>query len=208
MKISAKQGREDKVHIYIENEYKLTVDAEYWYLSPWHNKKEIDEDEYEIMEAEIEKRRAFKNGVALCMSRIHSKSEIETKLNRKFSKEASNYAANKCEEIGIVNDEDFAKLYAEELLARKGMGISRVRLELKRKGISSDIISSTLEEIEVDEKQQIKDLLERKYFRRLSDEKSRNSTFNALVRLGYSYSDIKYALEEFIEENEIFDIEE
>lgn len=208
MKISVKQGREDKIHIYVDDEYKLTVDAEYWYLSPWHNKKEIDEDEYEIMEAEIEKRRAFKNGVALCMSRLHSKGEIETKLNRKFSKEASNYAANKCEEIGIVNDEDFARLYAEELLERKGMGISRVRLELKRKGISSDIISSTLEEIEVDEKQQIKDLLERKYFRRLSDEKGRKSTFNALVRLGYSYSDIKYALEEFIEENEIFDIEE
>lgn len=37
-------------------------------------------------------------------------------------------------------------------------------------------------------------LIERKYMRYLSDEKGINKTINALVRLGYSYREIKDAL--------------
>lgn len=203
MKLTFKSGREDKVHIYIDGEYKLTVDAEYWYLSKYHTLKEIDDQTYEEMAVEIEKRRAFQKGVALSFSRLHSKYEIYQKLLRSFSKDSAQYAADKCEEIGVVNDRDFAELYANELQNRKGMGVSRIKLELKRKGISSDIADEVVDCLESDEKQQIKDLIERKYHRRLVDEKGKRSAFNALVRLGYSYGDVKNAIEEFLEENEM-----
>lgn len=203
MKLSVKSGREDKVHIFIDSEYNLTVDAEYWYLSKYHTLSEIDDETYEEMEQEIEKRRAFKKGLSLSSSRLHSKYEIYQKLLRNFSKEASEYAADKCEEIGVINDRDFAELYASELLERKGMGISRIRLELRRKGVPNDISQEIIDSLECDENQQIKNLIEKKYFRRLADEKGRRSVFNALVRLGYSYGDVKSAIEEYLEENEI-----
>ena len=203
MKLSVKSGRDDKVHIFIDSEYRLTVDAEYWYLSEYHLLKDIDEETYEKMESDIEKRRAFKKAASLSASRLHSKYEVYQKLIRNFSKGASEYAADKCEEIGLVNDRDFAEAYAKELQQRKGMGVSRIKLEMRRKGISSDVVEDVLESFDCDETQQIKDLIERKYFRRLSDEKGRRSVFNALVRLGYSYGDAKRAIEEFLEENEI-----
>ena len=203
MKLSVKSGRENKVHIHINGEYKLTVDAEFWYLSQWHNLKEIDEEQYEEMSEQVEKRRAFKNAFDLCMTRLHSKGEIVQKLSRKFSRIAAEYAAEKCEEIGVLNDRDFALLYSKELLNRKGMGISRIKLELRRKGIGSDIIEDVLSEIEVDETEQIKNLIERKYFRKISDEKGRRSVFNALIRLGYSYRDVKTAMREYACEDEL-----
>lgn len=203
MKLSFKGGRENKVHIYVDGEYKLTVDAEFWYLSQWHNLKEIDQEQYEEMSEQIEQRRAFKNAFDLCMTRLHSKGEIVQKLGRKFSRSAAEYAADKCEEIGVLNDRDFALLYSKELLNRKGMGVSRIKLELRRKGVESDIIDEVLSEIEVDETQQIKDLIERKYYRKISDEKGRKSVFNALVRLGYSYGDIKIAMREYACEDDL-----
>lgn len=203
MRLTVKSGREDKVHIYIDSEYRLTVDAEFWYLSEYHLLKDIDEETYEKMESEIEKRRAFKKAASLSASRLHSKYELYQKLIRNFSKEASEYAADRCEEIGLVDDRSFAEAYAKELLQRKGMGMSRIKLEMRRKGISPDIAQEVSESFECDEIQQIKDLIERKYFRRLSDEKGKRSVFNALIRLGYSYGDAKTAIEEFLEENEI-----
>lgn len=203
MKLSVKSGREDKIHIFIDSVYKLTVDAEYWYLSKYHTLKEIDEPTYEEMEREIEKRRAFKKGMALSSSRLHSQYELYRKLLKSFPKEYASYAAEKCAQIGLVNDRDYAELFANELLSRKGMGVSRIKLELKRKGIDSDIIQEVCQELDCDEKQQIKDLIDKKYFRRLTDEKGKRSVFNALIRLGYSYGDVKNSIEEYILENEL-----
>lgn len=200
MKLTVKSGRDDKIHIFIDSEYKLTVDAEYWYLSEFHLLKDIDEETFERMESEIEKRRAFKKAASLSSARLHSRYEIYQKLLRSFSKEASEYAAEKCEEIGLISDRDFAEAYASELQSRKGMGVSRIRLELRRKGVDPEIVQVVTDSLDRDEKQQIKDLIERKYARRLADEKGKKSAFNALVRLGYSYGDVKSAMEEYIEE--------
>ena len=197
MKLSVKPGRENKIHIHIDGEYKMTVDSIYWYTCPWHSRKVIDEDELEILTDEIEKRRAFNSAVSLASTRLHSKGEIVAKLSRKFSRENAEYAAEKCEETGLVNDRDFALLYADELANRKNMGLSRIRLELRRKGISAELIEEALEEIDIDPEEKLKDIIERKYLRYLGDEKGKKRTVNALLRLGYGYSDIKRVLEYF-----------
>lgn len=197
MKLSTKSGRDGKVHIYIDDEYKLTVDGDYWYTSSWYLKKQIDDDEFEELTDEITKRRAFNNAVSLAMTRLHSKGELFQKLSKKYTKEAAEYAAEKCEEIGVINDTDFAYMYADELRGRKHFGVSRIKQELRRKGISSDIIEQVIDETEIDNAEQIKELIERKYYRSLSDEKGMRRTVAALTRLGYSYYDIRRALEEY-----------
>ena len=47
MKLTTKPGRNNKIHIFADEEYSLTVDSEYWYTSPWCVKKEIDEEDFE-----------------------------------------------------------------------------------------------------------------------------------------------------------------
>lgn len=208
MKLTVKPGRDNKVHIHIDGEYRLTVDGDYWFTSPWHSKKEIDGDELEELTDEIEKRRAFNSAASLALTRLHSRGELVTKLSRKFSRENAEYAAKKCEETGLVNDRDFAFLYADELANRKNMGLSRIKLELKRKGISAELVEEALEEIEICPEEKLKEIIERKYINYLSDEKGRRRTVNALLRLGYGYSDIKRALDNFeteLNEGDFFD---
>ena len=44
MKITAKGGRKDKIHIYIDGEYRLTVDEIFWFSCGYISGDEIDEE--------------------------------------------------------------------------------------------------------------------------------------------------------------------
>lgn len=197
MKLSVKNGRNNKIHIFVDEEYSLTVDSEYWYTSPWCAKKEIDEEDFEELKEEISYRRAWLNALDLISMRSHSEKELITKLRRKYSQNTAEAVAEKAAELGLIDDETFAEMYARELIERKKYGISRVKNELRLKGISSHIIESVLLSLDIDSKESIISLVERKYARKLSDEKGRRQVVAALQRLGYSYSDIKSALNEF-----------
>ena len=194
MKLSVKNGRNNKIHIFFDEEYSLTVDSEYWYTSEWCVKKEIDEEEAELLKEEIEARRAWLSLLDLLSIRSHSKKEIVLKLRRKYSQSSAELAAQKAEGLGLLDDEAFAQMYANELLQRKKYGISRIKNELRLKGIDSDIIESVVYSLDIDAKESIINLINRKYLRKLDDEKGRRNVIAALQRLGYSYSDIVAAL--------------
>ena len=76
-----------------------------------------------------------------------------------------------------------------------------MKSELYRRGIDSDTINEVLEEYEneneTDNIQTIVDIIRKKYYNKLVDEKSRQKVVAALVRLGYSFSDIRSAMSEF-----------
>ena len=199
MKLSVKNGRNNKIHIFSDDEYSLTVDSEYWYTSQWCTRKEIDEDEFEELKEDIENRRAWNSALDLLSIRSHSKKELVMKLRRRYSQNAAELAAEKAVGLGLLDDEGFAEMYAKELLERKKFGISRIKNELRLKGISSQIIESTISSLDIDAKESIISLIERKYARKLTDEKGRRSVIAALQRLGYSYSDIMSALREVSE---------
>ncbi|MBE6755191.1 MAG: regulatory protein RecX [Clostridia bacterium] len=197
MKLSTKNGRENKIHIFLDGEYSLTVDSEFWFTSRWCRIKEIDEEDLEELREDIEMRRAWLKALDLLSLRSHSQKELIVKLRRKYSQETAEAVAHKAAELGLIDDEAFAEMYARELIERKKYGISRVKNELRLKGISSHIIESVIFSLDFDSKESIINLVERKYARKLSDEKGRRQVIAALQRLGYSYSDIRAALSEF-----------
>ena len=201
-RLSVKNGRNNKIHIFLNDEYSLTVDSTYWFSSGWCVKKEIDEDELLELKEEIENRRAFNSALDLLSIRSHSKKELVMKLRRKYSQDSAELAAEKAAGLGLLDDESFAEMYARELFERKKYGVSRIKNELRLKGISNQIIESTLSSLDIDAKESIISLIERKYARKLGDEKGRKNIIASLQRLGYSYSDIMSALHEVSECNE------
>ena len=67
---------------------------------------------------------------------------------------------------------------------------------MMKKGIDKDIIEEVLDEMEPDPTEQIRQLLSTKYVRRLSNEKDRLRTVNALKAMGFRWSDIRECMEE------------
>ena len=207
MKISYSKGKQNKIHVSVDGEYRFTVDAEYWFLTPWYRLDEIkDGEESGKFLNEVGSRYAFVSGLRLLSYADNSRRDLFLKLTRKgHSPEHVNSAIDKLEELGYVSDMRFAENTADRLLRTKHMSRSGIKSELLRKGIGAEIIQDVLERLEIDPAKEIEALIEKKYHRYLTDEKGLRKTVAALQRLGYSWSDIKSAIRKYTDGREEFD---
>ena len=201
MKITARSGRKDKIHIYIDGEYLLTVDEIFWFSCGLVSGDEINEEELTAFEEAAGSRRAFNSALNSLDYRDHSEKEIRAKLLRKHDADYVDEAVEKLIELDLVNDERYAENYARELFERKKFGKMRIKSELRAKGISADIANAAVEELfeeeEPDNVQRIVDIIGKRYYNRINDEVGRKKVFSALQRMGYSFSDIREAMSEF-----------
>lgn len=201
MKITAKSGRKDKIHIYIDGEYLLTVDEVFWFSCGYISGDEINKEELTAFEEAAGSRRAFNSALNSLDYRDHSEKEIRAKLLRKHDADYVDEAVKKLIELDLVNDERYAENYAHELFEHKKFGKMRIKSELRAKGISADIANAAVEELfdeeEPDNIQRIVDIIGKRYYNRMNDEVGRKKVFSALQRMGYSFSDIREAMSEF-----------
>lgn len=201
MKITAKHGRLNKIHISIDGEYLLTVDEIFWADCGYISGDEIDSEELTAFREAAGSRIAFNSALNSLDRRDHSVREIKQKLLQKYEQEYVDTAVDRLVELRLLDDGRFAANYAHELYTYKKYGRNRIKSELYRKGISSDIINDVLDEIfeseEADNVERIVDIIRKKYYNKMIDENSRRKVFSALMRLGYSFSDIKEAMSEF-----------
>jgi len=197
MIITAKKGKGNKIHISIDDEYRATVDSDFWYSQTIRNGDEITDDELTALLDAVGFRRAYNRALDIISRRDHCKKELVQKLSQKVEKHIAQDVADRVEELGLLNDESYATRLAQELVRRKGMSSFRIRQELISRGISREIADDVAGELDTDDKECIINLLNTKFVNRdLSDEKELRRTINALMRLGYQYSDIKNAINE------------
>ena len=77
-------------------------------------------------------------------------SELRDKLIKKgFSEDAVDEVVSSYEESGLVNDERYARLYAQSKLSA-GKGSRWIKQKLREKGISPEITENALEELKDD----------------------------------------------------------
>lgn len=195
MKLSIKEGKANKIHIYVDEEYRATVDSDYWYSEKYRNYKEINDEELtELLDA-VSFRRAYNKGLDLLSRRPHGTKELIKKLCEKgHEKESAEKACDRLLELGLLNDEEFARILANELYERKGYGVKRIKQELAFRGIDREIAENAIESLDIDTQTRIILVIEKKYISKINDEKGRKRAIDGLLRLGYSYSDIKSAL--------------
>lgn len=181
--------------LYIDSEYAVSVDTMTFLSTGKKIGSEITDDElYELIETS-KYNRAKEKALYLIEYRSRTKKELYDKLVVLFGENASERAIERLEELGLINDEKYAREYAEILLERKGFSRQRAEFELMKKGIDKDMIEEILDELEPEPVEQIKKLLQTKFARRLSNEKDLAKTVNSLKAMGYRWSDINDAIE-------------
>lgn len=204
MRLNFKPGKQNKVHIYVDGEYRMTADNDFVLTCGYGENSEIDDEELADLEQAVSSRRAFLKACDLISRRDHSSGELLIKLRQKGFSEGAESAIEKLTELGYIDDERFASSYAAELQRVKHFGKRRIEQELYRKGIDKSIISDVTDELDFDDSG-LTDIIRKKYGRYLDSEKGVARAVNGLVRMGYSYGEIKKALEELNEEAEYED---
>lgn len=122
--------------------------------------------------------------------RAMSRKDLERKLQDKGASEAeARYAAEWLEAIGAIDDADYAELLARHY-GNLGYGPAYVRQKLYEKGIPRDLWDEAMDALP-EPAEHIGRFLESKLHGRLPDEKEKKRLTDALMRRGFSWSDVK-----------------
>lgn len=206
MNISAIEPRKKGLSaLFIDGELACKLDTETLLSYRFDVGREItDEQLKEVVDASNAKRCKDK-AMWLLSYRDYSRRELFDKLKKDFPEDAAQASVTRCEELGLLDDGRFARRYSADLFHLKRLSKNGVRQKLIQKGIDRDLIDEVLAECDVDEEEQIKEIIERKYARALSDEKGRRRAFSALQRMGYSYSVIKSVMRAYTDTEEFYE---
>ena len=178
--------------LYIDGEAAVKVDTETLLRRGIAIGDELDDEELHALLQASAKHRAEEKALYLLEHRAHSKKELENKITRaEFDREAARSAVEHMEELGLLNDEDYARRLANELFTRKKFGARRVKQELRQKGIDDALIAAVMDEFPQNVRKQ------RKHPRHLERNihgarrrKVRRRAVAALQRYGYGFDEI------------------
>ena len=121
---------------------------------------------------------------------------IEKLISKGHSEEAAEYAAAYLEERKFLDDTRYAQMLLKSY-SRKGYGTRRIKQELKKRGISNEDANEVYNEYETDYSI-LNSLLDKKLKGDVSDRKEIQKAIAFLQRRGFSWSEIKKALDEYI----------
>lgn len=130
----------------------------------------------------------------------HTEKALYDKLTKaKFSQKASAEVIAKLVEYGLLDDNRYAKRYAERLF-EANTSKRQIYYKLCEKGIPRELAKETVDALPTDETEQIKALIEKKYKNKLNDKESVKKVYAALIRKGFSFGSVKDVLKNYEEE--------
>ncbi len=194
---NVKQGRKKNVVIYADNKYLTSIPLDVFVKSRIKIGNYIDEEILAEILSDADKHKAKEKALNLISYRSHSKKELKDKIKAKLGEDSAHYATEKMEELGLIDDEKFAKDYACMLKTQKLYSKKLIKFKLLQKGISENIVQSTIDGMDFDEEDYIYKIIEKRYHNKIPDKKTYNRAFGYLQRMGYSFSDINHVLKEF-----------
>ena len=148
--------------LYLDGEFALKLDTVTLLENRCDVGRELDDDELRGLIAESNERRAKEKALWLISYRSHSKKELTDKIRRTCDEESAQKAVERMEELGLINDEDYARRCAEQLIFTKRLSRRGAVAELSRKGIDRDLAEEAVEELDVDEQENIRFVIEKK----------------------------------------------
>jgi regulatory protein len=181
-------------NIFVDGAYSFSLDESQ--LLEHHLKvgQDITESELAALQDDSTFGKAYARALDLILRRMRSKKELLDYAKRKeWSGSITRRVLERLEIRGYVSDQKFAESWVRSREATKPSSQRKLQLELRQKGISSEIIASVFgHDSEHDELSALRSIVAKKRHR-YSDEQK----FMAyLARQGFRFDDIKQVLAE------------
>lgn len=216
--ISAQVNNPDRVNISVDGKYKFSLTIYQVVDLSVKIGSEYDEKGLAHLEQESQFGKLYSRALDYCLMRPHSSREVKDYLYKKtFTKRyvkkpipnnnsverrvvevpgASQSVVDRVYDLllkkGYVNDMKFAKWWAENRHLRKGASRRKLESELSSKGVSTQIISEVLGASVRTDEDELRKIIDKKRSRYEDPQK----LIQYLARQGFSYEDIKNALED------------
>lgn len=146
----------------------------------------------------MEFEKAKKIAAKLLSYKMYTCKEIFTRLLQKGITEevAERVVAEFCR-AGLLDDEEYAKMYIHDAVCVNMKGAFRIKQELVQKGIAHSIIEKAIKECEADPMEKLREYVELRFADRVfSDRKDIEKAKAHLVRRGFGIYDINKCFDE------------
>lgn len=196
-----KETKKGRLALFLDGEFVFSLDEETFARANLHEGDELESWQVEDLRKQSDTRRALDKAMDYLSLRDHASGELYQKLCRKFDAPSAAYAVARAGELGLLDDADFARRRAAELL-RKRKSRREILTDLAAKGIDRDTAAEAVEALyECDEEGEdpelatARALVQRHYAAKLAAGK-RDQVAAALARRGFSHAIIREALAE------------
>lgn len=206
----------NRVNVFIDGGFAFSLDLSQVVDLDVKVGQKVDKDRIESLRSASEFGKLYQRTLEWVLTRPHSVREARdyfrrrklkrTQLNRQRVREGkrelppirdehAEMVTQKLIEKGYLNDRKFALFYVENRHVRRGISQKRLRLELKRKGVSEEIIHEVMAEQPRDEQEEMMKMIKKKR-RKYND----FQLIGYLVRQGFEYNAVKNAVENYRED--------
>ena len=193
------ETKKGRYALFFDGEFAFSLDAGTFADADLHQDDELEPWQIEELRKKSDTRRALDKAMDLLALRDHAAGELYDKLCRKFDPHSAAAAVARAGELGLLNDESFARRRAAELL-RKRKSRREILMDLNAKGIDRDTAAAVVEDLGADEEEDpdlasARALVQRQYASKLAQGKGAQVAA-ALARRGFSHSVIRTVLRE------------
>lgn len=139
-----------RVNVYLDGEYAFGLAK---IVAAWlHIGQEIDDAKITSLRTEDEAEVVYQKALHFLSFRPRSEGEVRQRLlKQKYSDAVIDAAIVRLKEHGFLGDQQFASMWVENRTTFRPRSQRMLAMELRRKGVAEDMISSALEEAEDDE---------------------------------------------------------
>jgi regulatory protein len=206
--ITAQQKDKNRINVMVDGKYRFSLDIFQYADLGIKVGREYTEEELVELETESQFGKVYARALEYCLMRPHSAKEMRDYLYRKtrdvmtktktgelkirpgVSATITQRVFDRLVEKKYIDDEKFARFWVENRNLRKGSSKRKLQAELRAKGVEGGIIERLLVDSERRDENEIMKIIAKKRSRYPDDQK----LMQYLARQGFSYDDIKQAL--------------
>lgn len=203
--ISIQKKDKNRINVMVDGKYRFSLDVFQLVDLGIKVGAEYTDDELTNLEQESQFGKVYGRALEYSLMRPHSAREVRDYLYRKtrptrtktgemrpgVPSEVATRVFDRLVEKGYVDDEKFARYWVDNRSLRKGASKRKLSSELSAKGVERSIIERLLSETERTDENELQKIIEKKRSKYPDNQKF----MMYLARQGFSYDDIKSALE-------------
>lgn len=197
-KITVQKNLSDRYNIYLDEHYAFSVDEDVLTRFQLRKGKELTELDLTEIYYEDEIRKGVNSAIQYLSFRMRSEKEVEEHLKKKeFNEEIIKEVIHALYKMSYLNDLEFALAYVRTQMNTTNKGPEVIKLELKNKGIKSDMIETAILEFKDDQVlRSAVSIVEKtvKQNKKVPEKLLRQKVEQALMRKGFTKEIIKEAM--------------
>jgi len=180
--------------LFVDGEFLFSAHPDIFFATGWKKGRQVTVEELEELRMSSEERTAKDKALDLLSYSARTSRQLFEKLARKSDPEAAAAAVERMEELGLVDDADYARRFVADKLNLKDWGLRRIQQELRAKGVDQQHIDAATQELDYDGVERLAEILRRKGKPIPTEQKERNALINRWLRQGYDYDEIRAAM--------------